>query len=384
MTLLYKNKFLLYLLLFILGLLSSFSLPPYNLFFINFLSYPALLFVLLFYSKDKIKSFYIGWIFGFGYFISNLYWITNSLTFEDIFKPLIPFALILIPLFLGLFYGISTFVFSLLKPKKNLLSILILTTSISVFEYIRSFIFGGFPWNLIAFSFVNYLEFIQILSLTGTYTFNSIVILLYLLPSILFFNFKRKLKISIFIFSFILIFTNYFWGYSNLKKYELIDADDLGFTIKIISPKIGINRYFQNENLSEFISELINISKPDPSNKTLFVLPEGIFSSVYFEELKMHKNLFLNNFSKEDKIIFGINTYENQKIYNSLLLINNELNILEKYYKNKLVPFGEFLPLEKILSNLGFKKITQGYQSFSSGKVRVPIGLNKFNFVPLI
>ena len=48
-------------------------------------------------TKNKIKSFNVGWMFGFGYFISNLYWITNSLTFEDIFKPLIPFALILIP-----------------------------------------------------------------------------------------------------------------------------------------------------------------------------------------------------------------------------------------------------------------------------------------------
>ncbi len=183
MTLLKKNKFLLYSLVFSFGLISSYSLPPYNLFYINFFSYPALLWTLLLYSKDKIVSFNIGWIFGFGYFISNLYWITNSLTFEDIFKPLIPFALILIPLFLGLFYGFSTLVFSFLNPKKNFLSILILATTMSIFEYIRSFLFGGFPWNLIAFSFVNYLEFIQILSITGTYAFNSIVILLFLFPT---------------------------------------------------------------------------------------------------------------------------------------------------------------------------------------------------------
>jgi apolipoprotein N-acyltransferase len=79
-----------------------------------------------------------------------------------------------------------------------------------------------------------------------------------------------------------------------------------------------------------------------------------------------------------------MNIYENKKIYNSLLVLDNELNILGKYYKNKLVPFGEFLPFEKILSSLGFKKITQGYQSFSADIKRDPIQLNNYKFIPLI
>jgi len=169
-----------------------------------------------------------------------------------------------------------------------------------------------------------------------------------------------------------------------LKQFESTQKRDLGFIIKIISPQININRYFQNENPSEFISELINISDPNPSNKTIFIFPEGILSSIYFDDLKNFKDLFLNNFSKKHKIILGMNVYEDEKIYNSLLVLNNELKILDKYYKNKLVPFGEFLPFEKILQNLGFKKITQGYQSFSPDTRRDLIKLNNYNFVPLI
>ncbi len=384
MTLIYKNQILLYFCVFLLGLVSSFSLPPYNLFFLNFFIYPAFLWILLLYTKDKVKSFNVGWLFGFGYFISNLYWISNSLKFEDAFKPLIPFAIILIPLFLGLFYGLSTLIFSFLKPRKNFLSILILTTSLSIFEYIRGFLFGGFPWNIISFSFVNYLEFIQLLSITGTYAFNSIIILLFFLPIILFFNYKIKFKLIIVTFSLLFFFTNHFIGNLKLKNHELIEKINLGFTIKIISPNIKIDRYFQNENPRDFIFELINVSEPNPKNETLFVLPEGILSNIYFEDLKKFKSLFSNNFSKRHKIILGTNIYENQKVYNSLLVLDNELNILGKYYKNKLVPFGEFLPFEKILSNLGFKKITQGYQSFSADTNRDLIQLNDYSFIPLI
>jgi len=89
-----------------LGVITSFSLPPYNFLLINFITFPILLYILI-KIKEKMNSswlsFKVGWLFGTAYFLSSLYWIVYSLTFEDIFKPFIPIALILIPSFLGLF-----------------------------------------------------------------------------------------------------------------------------------------------------------------------------------------------------------------------------------------------------------------------------------------
>ena len=51
--------------------------------------------------------------------------LVNSLKFDDSFKPLIPFALILIPLFLGIFYGLVFYLFRILKPKKLISSFLL-------------------------------------------------------------------------------------------------------------------------------------------------------------------------------------------------------------------------------------------------------------------
>jgi apolipoprotein N-acyltransferase len=124
-----KNNLVIFgLLPFILGLLTSLSLPPYNLILINFITFPSLLFIVfeLKNSKKKAKVFFkVGWLFGFGYFLSNLYWITYSLTHDDIFKIFIPFALISIPAFLAIFYGLSTLLLFKFDSNKKITLILI-------------------------------------------------------------------------------------------------------------------------------------------------------------------------------------------------------------------------------------------------------------------
>jgi apolipoprotein N-acyltransferase len=323
-------------------------------------------------------------MFGFGYFISNLYWISNSLTFEEIFKPLIPFSLIFIPLFLGLFYGLATVCCSFFNLKMNFSSILIFSFFFSLIEYLRSFIFGGFPWNLIAYSFTDYLQLIQILSFVGTYAFNLLSITLFLIPSLIFFNYTKKKKIFLLFFSILLLSINFFYGSFIIKKNEEIKKTNLNFLIKIISPKIDIKRFFQNEEPEKIILDLIKLSKPNNLENTVFIFPEGVLSNIYLQDLKNYSYLFSENFSDKHKIILGINSYEHSKIFNSLVVLDKDVNILAKYNKNKLVPFGEYLPYENLLNNFGLKKITQGYQSFSSDDERKVINFNNISFIPLI
>ena len=385
MTLLKYNKIIFYIIPFILGLITSFSLPPYSFFFINFFTFPLLLFYLISNKHlGKLSSFSIGWMFGFGYFLSNLYWITNSLTFEETFKPLIPFALILIPLFLGAFYGLATLASFLIGLKKNFSSIIIFSTILSLSEYLRSFIFGGFPWNLIIFSLTDNLPSIQILSFVGTYSLNLIFITLCLIPTVIFFKYSNKIKIFYLSFIFLIMITNFIFGNLIIKNYEKIEETNLDTLIKVISPKIGINRFLQDVNPEEILLDLIKISNPDKKKETIFVFPEGVLANIYLQDLKKYNYLFFENFSSKHKIILGTNSYQDSKIFNSLVVIDNNINILSKYDKNKLVPFGEFLPFENFFKKLGFKKITQGYLSFSSSDTRNLININKLNFLPLI
>ena len=116
-----SNKFLvIFLFPFILGALTILGFSPYNFSIINFFTFSILLF-LIFVIKKRTQSryrkkrskryfFYLGCAFGFGFFLCGNYWISISLTHDEVFKSLIPVTLIFIPLFLSLFFGLAVLV----------------------------------------------------------------------------------------------------------------------------------------------------------------------------------------------------------------------------------------------------------------------------------
>ena len=401
MTLLINNKFfVIFLAPFLLGVITIFGFSPYNFTLINFFTFPILLFLISLikkrtqskYRKKKSNKyfFYLGFAFGFGFFLFGNYWISISLTHDEMFKNLIPFAFVLIPLFLSIFFGLAILTVGHFSEKK-IYFILFFASAFSIFEFLRGNILSGFPWNIISYTWAWSEEIIQILSIIGTYSLSLISITFFCIP-FLFFQKKDVKKNIVFLFIFLTIFVcNYLFGHykMNNNKYDF----DESIYVKIVSPSFSLKDYSTQSEFNQ-LERLIKISDPNKNKKTLFIWPEGIFYESHLENLILYKDLFINNFSENHLIVLGINNFINpsnsmeKKYFNSLVVLNNKLEILSVYNKINLVPFGEFLPFEKTLSKFGFKKVTFGYNSFSPGNKRKIINLgNNFNerlILPLI
>ena len=401
MIVLLNNKFfVIFLAPFLLGAVTILGFAPYNFTFINFFSFSILLF-LIFLVKKGIQSkyrkkkfnryfFYLGCAFGFGFFLFGNYWISISLTHDEIFKGLIPFALILIPLFLSLFFGLACLIVGPFS-EKNIFFILLFSLVFSIFEFLRGNLLTGFPWNLISYTWSWSIESIQILSLIGTYALSLISLTFFCIP-FLFFQNKIIKKNVIFLLIFIFfIIGNYLYGLYKINNSSYNFNESIN--VKIISPNFSLEDYNTQSEIS-YLKRLIKISDPEKNKKTLFIWPEGIFHESYLQDIEQYKDLFNDKFSANHLIILGINNFtsssdlKNQKYFNSLVILNHKLEILSVYNKINLVPFGEFLPFEKTLSQFGLKKITKGYNSFSAGDKRTIINLgSKFDeklILPLI
>jgi apolipoprotein N-acyltransferase len=391
-----NRLFTLFFIPFIIGSITTLSFQPFNLTFINFFIFP-IFFYLITYINKKSKSVYrkktykknlflFGLLFGLGFYISGLSWITNSLTFDEQFKILIPFAFILIPLFLSIFTALTVLI---IGPylKFDIYSLIIFSSSLAISDYLRAKILTGFPWNLWAYSTSWITEIIQIINIVGLHAYNLLLVTIYTLPAILFFKISSIKKIFFSTLILFVILSQFIFGnyVINKNKNQLIETSEKIF-VKIISPNFDLKYGLSLEQIEKRLKKLIRYSNPDKNQKTLFIWPEGIFSGYSYREILIFRELFSKNFSKKHSIIFGVNTTnpETGNFYNSMLLVNNNLEKIQNYKKRKLVPFGEFLPFENFFNRFGLKKITEGYGSFSKGDNSKNLLIDNINIFPLI
>jgi len=392
-----NNRFLIiYLTPFILGSLTITSFHPFNFTVVNLVIFPLFFYLICFINK-KSKSVYrkkplrknlfiFGLFFGFGFYLSGISWITHSLTFDNNFKALIPFALILIPLFLSLFIALPV-LFIGPHLNFNFSSLLFFSGILAFSDYLRAHILTGFPWNLWAYSTVWLNEIIQVVNSIGLYSYNLILITVFTLPAIIFFRISTTKKLLYLILIIFVILSLFIFGNYEINKNvkKLREVNDKVY-VKIISPNFDLKYGLTEEQIKERFKKLIRYSNPAKNKKTIFIWPEGVFSGYSYEEIFNFKKIVLKNFSEEHIIIFGINQLDpkSRNFYNSMLIVDNNFNIIHSYNKRKLVPFGEFLPFESLLNNFGLKKITEGHGSFLRGNKKNSISINKINFLPLI
>ena len=391
------NRFLtLYFIPFIIGSLTTLSFLPFNFTIINLIVFPIFFYLIIYINKKsravyrkkpyRRNLFIFGLFFGFGFYFSGISWITNSLTFDENLKIFIPFGLILIPLFLSLFIALTTLI---VGPylKFDFSSLILFSGSLALSDYLRAKILTGFPWNLWAYSTVWANEILQIVNIIGLYSYNLLLITIFTLPAIIFFKISLFKKILYFIFTNLLILSLFIFGsYEvNKNKNQLENINEKIF-VKIISPNFDLKFGLTKEQIEERLKKLIRYSDPDKEKKTLFIWPEGVFSGYSYKEILFFKELISQNFSKRNFIIFGINKLDpvSGRFFNSMIVVDNNLKVLQSYNKRKLVPFGEFLPFENFLSGLGLKKITEGHGSFLKGNKNENLLIGKLNILPLI
>src|SRR5690606_19028199 len=94
------------------GALSMLAMAPFNAWPVLFLAVPVAVWLIDGAHVSKLGGWpsaaLSGWLFGFGYFLTSLYWIGNAFLVDaDIFGWLLPFAVAGLPAGLAIFTAIG-------------------------------------------------------------------------------------------------------------------------------------------------------------------------------------------------------------------------------------------------------------------------------------
>jgi apolipoprotein N-acyltransferase len=140
---------------FLAGAIAVLALPPFDFFAAAFVSFTLLFWLLegivttpgAGFFRRLVPALWIGWCFGFGYFVAGLWWLSNALLVDaDGFAWAIPLAVLGLPAFLALFYALAAALARVIWTE-GIGAAAALGFGFGVAEWLRSFLFTGFPRN---------------------------------------------------------------------------------------------------------------------------------------------------------------------------------------------------------------------------------------------
>lgn len=314
------------------------------------------------------KIFWLGWFFGLGHFTAGLYWVAHALTVDlASFWWLIPFALLGLPAVLAIFTAVS-FVLTALWPYGGSSRAFAFSAIWVATEWARGHLFTGFPWNLVGYTWGFSNEMSQLAAFGGIYSLSLLTLLMAVSwewvwspPSL-----KRKI---IFLSIYLLAGGVWIWGKERLTHEEVIPSAP--FAIRLVQPNIPQTlKWDPTQKEENFKKLLLMTNAPSSLPLKAIIWPESAVS-FFLEDNLFFRKLIATTLPKGALLLTGGLRRDVDNVWNSLLVLNDEGEIVAHYDKSHLVPFGEYLPLRKIFDSLFgkgiIKKITAGTRDFTAG-----------------
>jgi apolipoprotein N-acyltransferase len=362
------------------GVLLTAAFPKIGL---DWLAWIALV-PLLYAIKDLSAGagFRIGFITGLVHFLSLLYWLVPVMrTYGYLPMVLSVSVLVLLAAFLALFVAVFSTILAAVgrKPAGCLAMIPLIWVAL---EYTRSFIFSGFPWELLGYSQYIRLQLIQISDILGVYGVSALIAFVNgaLFIALLYLTKRRwqhtaitkRLAAGSSIALILGVGLTWSYGHWRLKTIDSLITIAPKTRISVIQGNIDQavkwDPAFQIDTIKKYNQLSLSVIKEKPD---LIVWPESATPFYFMYDIAPSEMVFKGIRQTATDYLIGSPSFKRTegvvKYYNSAYLIIPEAKTMGKYDKTHLVPFGEYVPFKKWLPFLG--KIVAQVGDFRAGKV---------------
>jgi apolipoprotein N-acyltransferase len=275
---------------------------------------------------------------------------------------------------------------------------LALAVALTVSEWLRGHLLTGFPWNALGYALSSPLALAQTASLIGLWGLTFFAVAIFASPAVLADDknaTQRKWLPPTLALIALVIMGGY--GAFRLSREPTRLADNV--KLRIMQPNLSQDAKFNYGARADVMRKYLALSDRSTGpqsagvrDATVLIWPESAFPFFLAREADAMGQI-ANLLPQGTILITGAVRPSDAappgqpitRAYNSIYVIDHDGTILSIYDKLHLVPFGEFLPFQNAMEQLGFTQITKVQGGFIPGTRRKPIELpNTPRVLPLI
>lgn len=360
------------------GILLALSFPKPGIAIFAWLAFVPLFMALG--KKSPRKAFRLGFACGLTAYGGILYWINIVMTTYGKLPFLVSFCLyLLLAAYLAFYIGIIAYLVQ--RGGERGISPLFSFPFLWVgFELIRAFILTGFPWASLGHSQYRTLPLIQIADITGVYGLSFLIamanVVLYRIVKGVVRKKQAAYPTKSAVALFILLALTLGYGFYRLNSVDHGEPVKVVLVQGNIPQDVKWDPAFQEATVA--IYEKLS-RKACTTGGNLVIWPESALPFYFQSEEKYAARVKALASELKSCLVVGSPAYEKDgeriRYLNSAFLLAPSGDVLGRSDKMHLVPFGEYVPLQKLLPFVN--KLVTGIGEFSSGTKITPLNTGK-------
>jgi apolipoprotein N-acyltransferase len=323
-------------------------------------------------GRSSYRCFLLGWLSGFLFYTGLIYWIVVvTTTYGKLPYPVGIVLMLLLSAYLALYTGISFALARFVEVKSSLPFPLLLPLFWVALEYVRSFLFSGFPWENLGYSQYRQLTLMQCADITGVYGISFLVVWVNAVVYLLIRGIAlKRIPWKTLAFTAVILASVLLYGRFRIREVSALASAspsiDVGLVQGNVSQDIKWNKNFLDDTLNRH--RALTRSALDAGAK-LVIWPESA-TPFYFQNEPYYQQALFDLIRNQDAyLLIGSPAFasENRRLFsfNSAFLLSPAAAIAGRYDKMHLVPYGEYVPLKELFFFVD--KMVEGIGDFRPG-----------------
>jgi len=307
-------------------------------------------------DRSPARAFRLGWLTGFVFYLCTMYWVGYTIRhYANLPLPIVAGIVVLMASVLAVYHGL--FAAGLRLFARGGRSVVWVAPALWVtLEWLRGWFFIGFPWGDLGYSQYRFHDLVQIAEVTGVYGVSAVLVLFNVVAAEVLRERGRDVRrqlpalVTVTVLVFVLPALGR-WRVATLAHEPIVGSMRVGLTQGNVEQDRKWDPAFQNETLDRYHRLTLAAAQ---EGAHLIVWPETA-APFFLQEPGARRESVLE-LARQAKVPLLIGSPAFERHEGNEIEQRNRAYLIEPdgregafYDKMQLVPFGEYVPFQRVL-----------------------------------